>query len=75
MQGQITSGANCIAQQAAIKALMEPPSKIKYMVEEFQIRRDLIIKLLNQIEGFKIVFLHRVLFMFFQTFHHSLGKR
>jgi len=54
MQGQITSGANCIAQQAAIKALMEPPSKVEYMVEEFQIRRDLIIKLLNQIEGFRI---------------------
>ena len=54
MQGQITSGANCIAQQAAIKALMEPPSKVQYMVEEFQIRRDLIIKLLNQIEGFRI---------------------
>tara|TARA_Y100000766_G_scaffold236888_1_gene212786 strand:+ start:483 stop:1661 length:1179 start_codon:yes stop_codon:yes gene_type:complete len=54
MQGQITSGANCIAQQAAIKALMEPPSKVQYMVEEFQIRRNLIIKLLNQIEGFRI---------------------
>ena len=54
MQGQITSGANCIAQQAAIKALMEPPSKVQYMVEEFEIRRDLIIKLLNQIEGFRI---------------------
>ena len=54
MQGQITSGANCIAQQAAIKALMEPPSKVQYMVEEFEIRRDLIIKLLNQIVGFRI---------------------
>ena len=54
MQGQITSGANCIAQQAAIKALMEPPSKIQYMVEEFQIRRNLIIELLNQIVGFSI---------------------
>ena len=54
MQGQITSGANCIAQQAANKALMEPPSKVEYMVEEFQIRRALIIKLLNQIEGFRI---------------------
>ena len=29
-------------------------SKIKYMVEEFKVRRDLIIKLLNQIEGFKL---------------------
>ena len=54
MQVQITSGANCIAQQAAIKALIEPPSKVQYMVEEFQIRRNLIIKLLNQIEGFRI---------------------
>ena len=54
MQGQITSGANCIAQQAAIKALMEPPSKVQYMVEEIQIRRDLIIKLLNQIVGCRI---------------------
>ena len=54
MQGQITSGANCIAQQAAIKALMEPPSKVQYMVEEIQIRRDLIIKLLNQIVGVRI---------------------
>ena len=54
MQGQITSGANCIAQQAASKALMEPPSKDEYMVEEFQRRRELIIKLLNQIEGFRI---------------------
>ena len=43
MQGQITSGANCIAQRATIKALEESPDKIKYMVDEFKIRRDLII--------------------------------
>ena len=34
MQGQITSGANCIAQRATIAALQAPPSEIKYMVEE-----------------------------------------
>ena len=54
MQGQITSGANCIAQRATIKALEESPDKIKYMVDEFKIRRDLIIDLVSQIDGFKI---------------------
>ena len=54
MQGQITSGANCIAQRATIKALEESPDKIKYMVDEFKIRRDLIIDLVSKIDGFKI---------------------
>jgi aspartate aminotransferase len=54
MQGQITSGANCIAQRATIKALEESPEKIKYMVDEFKIRRDLIINLVNQINGFEV---------------------
>ena len=52
MQGQITSGANCIAQRAVITALEADPSKIQYMVGEFKVRRDLILKLLNNIEGF-----------------------
>ena len=54
MQGQITSGANCIAQRAAITALEESPERIKYMVDEFKIRRDLIIDLVNQVNGFKV---------------------
>ncbi|MFL2622404.1 MAG: pyridoxal phosphate-dependent aminotransferase [Candidatus Marisimplicoccus sp.] len=54
MQGQITSGANCIAQRATIKALEESPERIKYMVDEFKIRRDLIIDLVNQINGFEV---------------------
>ena len=53
MQGQITSGANCIAQRATIAALDAPVSKIQYMVDEFKNRRELIIDLLNDIEGFK----------------------
>ena len=53
MQGQITSGANCIAQRATITALMESPSRVQYMIDEFKIRRDLILGLLNEIEGFK----------------------
>ena len=46
MQGQITSGTNCIAQRAAIAALDAPVEKIQYMVEEFKSRRKIIIELL-----------------------------
>ena len=53
MQGQITSGANCIAQRAVITALEAPVSKIKPMIDTFKERRKLIISLLDQIEGFK----------------------
>ena len=53
MQGQITSGANCIAQRATIAALDAPVSKIQYMVDEFKIRRDLVLDLLSKIEGIK----------------------
>lgn len=53
MQGQITSGANCIAQRAVITALNAEPSSVKYMIDEFKIRRDLVLNLLNAIEGFK----------------------
>ena len=54
MQGQITSGTNCIAQRAAIAALDAPVNKIKYMVDEFESRRKLIINLLKEISGFKL---------------------
>lgn len=52
MQGQITSGANCIAQRATIAALEAPVSKIQYMVDEFAKRREMIIELLSAIPGF-----------------------
>ena len=52
MQGQITSGANCIAQRAVITALEASPSKVQYMIDEFKVRRDLILGLLNDVEGF-----------------------
>ena len=53
MQGQVTSGANCIAQRAVITALEEPVSKIQYMIDEFAKRRKIILDLLAEIEGFK----------------------
>ena len=54
MQGQITSGANCIAQRATIAAVDAPVSQIQYMVDEFAKRRKIIIELLNKIPGIKI---------------------
>tara|TARA_B100000809_G_C15127156_1_gene526753 strand:- start:267 stop:1454 length:1188 start_codon:yes stop_codon:yes gene_type:complete len=53
MQGQITSGANCIAQRATIIALESSPSKIQYMIDAFKERRKLILGLLSEIPGFK----------------------
>ena len=52
MQGQITSGANCIAQRAVITALEASPTKVQYMIDEFKVRRDLILGLLNDVDGF-----------------------
>jgi len=53
MQGQITSGANCIAQRASITALSNNPEKIKYMIDAFKERRSLILSELKEIPGFK----------------------
>ncbi|RZS91982.1 pyridoxal phosphate-dependent aminotransferase [Aquimarina brevivitae] len=53
IQGQVTSGANCIAQRAVITALEAPVSKIGYMVDQFKTRRKLILDLLSDIPGFK----------------------
>jgi aspartate aminotransferase len=54
IQGQVTSGTNCIAQRAAITAVRASVSKIKYMVDEFDFRRKRIIELVEDIEGFEV---------------------
>src|SRR5690606_23687712 len=54
LQGQVTSGANTIAQRATITALEAPPSMIKYMVDAFHKRRDLVMKLIKDIPGWKV---------------------
>tara|TARA_R100001369_G_scaffold90087_1_gene128569 strand:+ start:12846 stop:13973 length:1128 start_codon:yes stop_codon:yes gene_type:complete len=53
-QGQITSGANSIAQRATIAALNAPISSIKFMIDEFHKRRDLVLELLGEIKGFNL---------------------
>ncbi|MBU2939262.1 pyridoxal phosphate-dependent aminotransferase [Lacinutrix sp. C3R15] len=52
IQGQVTSGANCIAQRAVITALNESPSRVQFMIDEFKVRRDLVLDLLNDVDGF-----------------------
>lgn len=53
MQGQVTSGANCIAQRATIAALENDPKRIQYMVDAFKERRGIILELLSDIPGIK----------------------
>lgn len=53
MQGQITSGANAIAQMATIAALEASPNEIDYMVKAFKERRELVLALLSEIPGLK----------------------
>ncbi|MGM5630115.1 pyridoxal phosphate-dependent aminotransferase [Apibacter raozihei] len=54
IQGQMTSGANCIAQMASITAVEADPSVINYMIDGFKNRRDLVFNLLQEIPGVKV---------------------
>jgi aspartate aminotransferase len=54
MQGQVTSGANSIAQRATITALDANPNVLKHMVDAFHSRRDLVVKLIKEIPGLKL---------------------
>ena len=54
MQGQVTSGANSIAQRATIAAVEADPSVLKHMVQAFHNRRDLVVGLIKEIPGLKI---------------------
>ncbi len=56
LQGQITSGASSISQLASLKAMQTIPctsNELKAMVTAFKERRDLVIKLLEDIPGIK----------------------
>ena len=54
LQGQVTSGANSIAQRATIVAVETDPKEFGYMTQAFHKRRDLVVGLLKEIPGFKI---------------------
>ena len=54
MQGQVTSGANSIAQRATIAAVDSDPKVLNEMVAAFKSRRDLVVGLIQEIPGLKI---------------------
>jgi aspartate aminotransferase len=54
IQGQVTSGANSVAQRATITAVDADPSVLHEMVAAFKSRRDLVVGLLKEIPGVKI---------------------
>ena len=74
IQGQITSGANSVAQQASITALQYGSSKIKFMINTFLKRRNLLYKLINKIPGFKTN-LPDGAFYFFPDISYYFGKK
>ena len=73
MQGQVTSGANSIAQRATIAAVEADPSVLSYMVEAFHKRRDLVVGLMKEIPGFKIN-VPEGAFYVFPDISHFFGK-
>ena len=51
IQGQATSCANSIGQAASVEALTGDQSAVKMMRDKFKERRNLMVKLLNEIPG------------------------
>lgn len=54
IQGQFTSGASSFGQKAAADILLEPKDDVHSMRNAFKQRRDLIIKGLSEIQGFRV---------------------
>ena len=54
VQGQFTSGANAIAQKAAVTALNEKSDEVTSMTSVFKQRRDLLIKEISKIAHLKV---------------------
>jgi len=55
LQGQVTSGANSIAQMAAIAALTGPNDSIVKMKNIFRTRRDMLVETFKSIDGVKVM--------------------
>ncbi|WP_313501855.1 pyridoxal phosphate-dependent aminotransferase [Kaistella carnis] len=73
IQGQMTSGANSMAQKASVTALQTDPSEYRFMVEEFKKRRDIVYDLMKDIPGFNINY-PKAAFYFFPDISFYIGK-
>ncbi len=74
MQGQFTSAASSITQRAALAALQADPNELTTMKEAFLKRRDLVVKLVKEIPGFKTN-LPQGAFYVFPDISALLGKK
>ncbi|MBO4233101.1 pyridoxal phosphate-dependent aminotransferase [Riemerella anatipestifer] len=73
IQGQVTSGANTIAQVASITALEMQPSELQPMIDKFKERRNLAHQLISEIPGFKCN-LPKGTFYLFPDISYYFGK-
>lgn len=73
IQGQMTSGANTMAQKASVTALKTDYSEYRYMLEAFKTRRDLVYNLMKEIPGFKVNYPPSA-FYFFPDISYYIGK-
>lgn len=73
LQGQVTSGTNAIAQRAAITAMEASPNKIKYMVDAFEQRRDLVVGWAKEVEGWEVR-MPKGAFYIFPNISSNFGK-
>jgi len=74
LQGQFTSGTNAITQKAAIVALTSPLDTCNEMVQEFRRRRERVLNLMSQIEGFRFAQPDGA-FYAFPCVDHYFGKK
>ena len=73
IQSQVTSCANSISQAAAVEALLGNQDQVSFMIKKFKERRDLIVSLLNDIEGVNCE-LPGGAFYAFANFEYYLGR-
>jgi aspartate aminotransferase len=78
LQGQYTSGAGSIAQQASVAAFSGDQSCVKEMCEAFRRRRDLAVKLCREIPDIKVTVPQGAFYLFPEAdacFGKSSGQR
>ena len=73
IQGQMTSGANTMAQKASVTALKTDYSEYRYMLEAFKKRRDIVYNLMKEIPGFNVNYPESA-FYFFPDISFYIGK-
>ena len=74
LQGQSTSNPTSISQKAAVEALSGPQEEVKWMVEEFEKRKNFIVDRLNEIPGIRC-FNPQGAFYVFPNVSKLLGKK